>query len=324
MRYFINTYNIIIQLIRFNTLLNRQREYATKLLGNQLTHLNQSTRKKALNYAIYIPIFIGHSYTLFRNKKFTSTELECITLLGALTALFDDLFDTENYDYSKINQLLLRPIATKNTTDYENTLITIYNKILGLTTNKTQLIELALKIHAAQIESTKQIKGNLATQELITITYNKGGYSMLLYRTAFNEPITALEKELYYKIGAIGQLENDIFDIYKDLNDGIQTLAIDTKSIKLLRSNYNNLKKEIFSLVNKHDNPLKQKLQFKLTLILIIERGNVALNYYEKSTQKPTFQFQPQKLSKKQLICDMEKPINIVKLIHYAASCCKK
>jgi len=324
MHYFENIYNIIKQIRWFNKSLNQQSAYANQLLANYKSNFHISSNNKAIKYATYIPIFIGQPYTKLRNKAFCTDELERITLLGSLTALFDDLFDNQEYDYSKLQFLLENPIISTNNTDFENSLITIYNQILESSKNKILVSDLAKKIHFAQLESTKQQSNNLSTPELTNITYNKGGYSMLLYRAAFDEPISALEKQLYYKIGAIGQLENDIFDIYKDSIDGIHTLATETDSIATLRSIYNNLKLEIFSLVDSLNYPQSQKTEFKLSLKLIIERGNIALNFYEKSSKETQSQFKPQELSKKRLICDMEKPINIVKLIHYASSCCKK
>lgn len=320
MRYLINTYKILRQILRLKTLLSSQRNYARKLLAMDSAFSETPTYKRAIRYASYIPVFIGHPYTLLRNKKLTTTELELLTLLGAMTALFDDIFDTEPTEHSRLLNLIDNPISSASNSETENMLVEIYNKALKLTPNKLQITDLAKKIHHAQVDSLKQKRADLALSELETITYNKGGYSMQLYRAALNEPFSMIDTKLYFKIGAIGQLENDIFDLHSDLIAGIHTLATQTKSIETLKHNYNHLKEEIFCLLDQLNYSKKQKNLFKLNLKLIIERGNVALNFYERSTNSSSNKFEPHKLSKKQLICDMEKPINILKLIRYAAS----
>lgn len=318
-RYILNTYKITKQTILFHQLAKHQTVYAIDLLSEYKSQIPTSSYKRALKYAKFIPVFIGHTYTKLYNVGLDQSELERITLLGALTALFDDLFDNNNYDYSKINTLLQNPVELPQHTEFENTLIAIYNRVRNTSVNNDLIAELAFKIQHAQIESTKQQNSNLSKQELTAITYNKGGYSMQLYRAAFNRPCSPLEMQLFYKIGAIGQLENDIFDIYTDINDGIHTLATETTSIHELSIIYNDLKNEIFTLIDQLNLPKTNLNQFKLIIKLITERGNIALSYYSQSVKNSPENSYPLKLSKSQLTCDMEKPINILKLIHYTA-----
>jgi hypothetical protein len=51
----------------------------------------------------------------------------------------------------------------------------------------------------------------------------------------------------------------------------------------------------------------------------VLTRALVALDHYEKACTHTNGNFDPAKLTRKQLICDMEKPANIFKMIHYAA-----
>ncbi len=50
--------------------------------------------------------------------------------------------------------------------------------------------------------------------------------------------LTELEEELLFRIGFLGQLENEIFDIYKDHKVGLRTLATNTRTIPELKKIY--------------------------------------------------------------------------------------
>jgi len=315
-----NIFKLIKQILWLKHLLKSQRTYARQLLATESTFTNSSTYQRAIRYATYIPVFIGKAYTQLRNKNFQPSELETLSLLGAMTALFDDLFDSDKIDNNRLLQLLENPIVSSTNSEAENMLVDTYHKVLAKSTHQALITDLAKKIFHAQVDSLKQTTCNLSLSELETISYRKGGYSMQLYRAAFHEHPTELEMDLFFKIGAIGQLENDIFDIYSDLNAGIHTLATQCSSIEVLKTKYTLLKSEILNQVYELPYPTKQKKIFKLQLKLVIERGTIALDYYARSIDKSSNKFEPQNLSKKQLICDMEKPINIVKLIRYAAS----
>jgi hypothetical protein len=54
---------------------------------------------------------------------------------------------------------------------------------------------------------------------------HKGGSSVLFYRTAFSPEVSGKEKILINNLGAMMQLGNDIFDVYKDRESGINTLV---------------------------------------------------------------------------------------------------
>ena len=95
----------------------------------------------------------------------------------------------------------------------------------------------ALKVYEAQILSLQQENDGLNEDELKKITFEKGGVSMPLYRCGFEGEINELEYNLLYNLGAIGQLENDIFDVYKDDKSGVRTLVTTAKDINHLRQN---------------------------------------------------------------------------------------
>jgi hypothetical protein len=165
-----------------------------------------------------------------------------------------------------------------------------------------KLIHLTLE---AQQESLQQHHETLCIKKLKNITWAKGGYALLLYRSALNRPISPEEWDAVYQLGGLMQLHNDIFDLYRDLQEGISTLASQTTSVKELSQLYFDEIKKTFDLYQRLPLSSYQKRKFFLLLYLAVQTGNQCLNQYTKVEAKYG-EFNPWKLSRQELVCDME------------------
>ena len=63
-------------------------------------------RKMKDYYGLAVPVMIGESFTLLREKKMTSKERLALTCLGGLTGLFDDFFDRKDMSVSYIKSVM--------------------------------------------------------------------------------------------------------------------------------------------------------------------------------------------------------------------------
>ena len=140
---------------------------------------------------------------------------------------------------------------------------------------------------------------------------------MLLFRDIFSDSMNEPEKMLFYKLGGLFQLENDIFDVYKDHVEGIKTVVTITEKINNLRIHYISMLEELFQLVQQTGYSSKNKKSFKRIIYLVFCRGLVSLNQLEKNEQSTGNVFQIAGYQRSDLICDMEKPVNRFKWHHY-------
>lgn len=280
--------------------------------------------KRLKVFATLIPAMLGESFATLRGDKMSERERWTISLLGSLTGLFDDLFDNQQNSAAYIKNLLDSPNLSQASNSFEYLLVDLYQKALKCSPQPELIKEYAVKVYYAQLESQKQSQNNLSHDELTHITYEKGGLSIPLYRCAFVNTMDKTENELLYHLGAIGQLGNDIFDINEDYCEGISTLATTTADIESLEKNYKELIDKIFRLINETSFQAKNKLKFKYRVSLIVSRALVSLNQLRKTAKNTDGKFKIDNYSKKSLICDMEKPSNMLKLLHYAAICIKK
>lgn len=281
--------------------------------------LDNDDYKKIQLYGYAVPAMLGEAYCVLRNQKMTTNERLSITFLGSITGLFDDMFDKKVLTEEYIKNMIVKPSFLVGNNSNEKLFLTLYNNALEITQNKAVLIKKALAVFEAQILSRKQKQPEIDLSEIEEITFQKGGSSMLMYRSTLNNKIDDPEKLMIYLLGGIGQLENDIFDIYKDYKEGIKTLATTMQKTSHLREKYLALMADVFDSVEKTNFPTGAKKKFRRIISLVMSRGLVCLDCIEKNEKTTQNQFHLEKYERKDLICDMESLGSFLKLIHYSA-----
>ena len=276
-------------------------------------------RKMKDYYGLAVPVMVGESFCLLRGKRMSSEERLSLTCLGGLTGLFDDFFDKKNMPESYIKNLLENPKSMTGENSNEKLILKLYLKALGNLSDTEKLKSYSMEIYQAQVLSKRQLSDNLNKKEITEITFQKGGSSVLFYLCSFNEEISETEKELFYKLGGIWQIENDLLDVYKDHKAGIKTLVTTEIRIENIRTVYIQLVNQLVKLLLQTRYSASCKRNFLDTIILFISIGFVAMDVLEKNEKKTNNTFELDRYERKDLICDIEKPVNILKVIHYFA-----
>lgn len=309
--------SILSVIFRFSVLYRKQKRYLKESTDFNRILRNSKKRERIEKYATFVPVFAGESYCLLRGCKMSPNERKALTALGALTGLFDDFTDENNLTVSDLMQIIKddRP-GDANETE-RDLLIRLFNIVKENTGNDSALYDLIEKTCHAQVESRKQTNPDTGIEELKEITFNKGGYSMQLYSLAFDGNSDTNELKLFYTLGAIGQLENDIFDIYSDFTTNTRTLATDL-ALQETGHIYRELKSEILNLVAQINYESSNKKAFVKAINFILARGFVAIDQLRKLGSPADKPLTLSQYSRKQLICDMEKPQNILKLIRFS------
>ncbi len=301
-----------------------QHKYLTPLLQDCLKNNDGSISKADIRkiekyYGLAVPAVLGEAYAVLRGKPMTERERKAATFLGATTGLFDDFFENRDMEDAYIRNLYNLPEDYRGNNDNERLANQCWLIALGNSAAADTLKYYAGKVHEAQIESRKQVGNGLTHKELQQITDDKGGYSVLFYRSLFDDKMPEWDEQIFYRAGALLQLENDLFDVYKDREDRIQTLVTTEIKIAELRTLYLHgwatLKKDL----QKSPYDERQKVDFLKILAAIVSRGFVCLDMLAKLEKENMGHFDPSAFTRKQLICDMEKPVNLLKTLHYFA-----
>ena len=309
----------------FYTAIKEQKAFLKKEILPQVEEINsnwsgklsaEDWQKIKKYYGLAVPAVVGEGYCLLRGKPMTREERFRLSYLGAITGLFDDFFDRYQTNPQRIQAFIETPDKVTANTAQEAVFLDFYQKALQFPESK-QLNYYIRRITKAQYYSQWQAKVEIQPSLIRRITFYKGGISLLLYRAAFSEPISGEEKRLYYCLGSLGQLENDIFDIYKDLQSGVRTLPTLANNSNSLRQIFEDLLSRTILLVKATDFKAQNKARFSRMVKLIAARGLVALDVLAKAQEDSGGVFQPNTYHRSQLICDMETLQNNRKMLSY-------
>lgn len=320
--------NIFIFPQRLNTVKNQVKEqkafihnYLHPFLSKYHTQndgsLTEYDFEKITNYyGIGSPVLAGEGLARLLGKKVGIKERKTLTLMAAITGLFDDFFDRSSQSLERIKGLMLLSPETPPQNAHESLFHDLVTEILSLSNNDKRLYDYANKVFEAQVGSLKQKSGDTNWEELFNITYQKGGESLLFYRCSFPDEISPQETECLLKIGGLIQVCNDIFDVNKDIKEGIRTIATETSDMAVLKSKVQKLHKEVFEFC-KIAIPTKNMAAFLEQIKIIISQSMVALDFYLSTQNNNGKTFTPQKYPRESLICDMGKRKHLLKASYY-------
>lgn len=280
--------------------------------------LNDSDFKKITDYyGFAVPAILGEAFCILRGKAMTERERCAMTYLGALTGLFDDFFDEKNTPQDHIKELLDNPQELLARNSHEMLFVRFFRKALGNSIDSNLLNSSFHEVYNAQVLSERQYLPEISREEIESITVEKGAVSHLFYRRVLDESVSEEERRMIYNLGGLLQLEHDIFDVYKDYIGKIRTLATIETKISNLRKTFTLMMDKTIASLSATRFPVENKKKFWRFISLVALQGFVCLDFLESSEKKTNGIFSPKDYDRSDLICDMEKTSNKLRLIVY-------
>lgn len=268
-------------------------------------------------YGMAVPAILGEAFCALRGKAMSDEERWASTCQGSMTGLFDDFFDKDYLQDELIEKMISANDPDQNKRSNQKLFDVFYRQALKYVPGEKLMKESLKEVYKAQVESKKQVRGNLSTRELTDVTFYKGGTSLLFYRTAFSPAATGEESKLIYGLGGLMQLANDIFDVFKDREANIQTLVTATKQIAPIRELFSNGLSKYYKDAMSLGLPKKNIHRFMDILSIgIFSRCFVCLYQLEQNEKLTGNEFLVTKYSRQQLICDMDKRSNLLRSAH--------
>lgn len=268
-------------------------------------------------YGFGVPAIVGEGICTLRGRKMSQKERKASTYQGALTGLYDDFFDKTRLPHEEIQKMMLEAGAYKAQSSLEKLFIHFLNNVHLSINDRRYFSETFNRVYEIQIETQDQLDPDLSWQAIKEITFRKGGLSLLFYRSIFEDRLKDGEGEALYHTGALMQLGNDIFDVYKDQKENIRTLPGTCTNIDEVRKVFESQLAKTLIMIENVDFPLKNKRKFIQKLVLGISRCYVCLDQLERLEKKTAGTFKPSAYTRNDMICDMEKPANVLSSIRY-------
>ena len=268
-------------------------------------------------YGFGVPAIVGEGFCTLRGKPMNERERLASTYQGALTGLYDDFFDKTHLHDDEIRKMMDDPPGYEAKSSLEKLFVSFLKNVHENIQDKASFNQSFYGVYMAQMESKKQASDEISEETIREITFKKGGASLLFYRSIFGFPFMKEEEDALYHAGALMQLGNDIFDVYKDDRQHISTLMTRCKKVDQVRQIFNHQLDKSISLIRETSYDGKNINTYLRKFVLGISRCFVCLDQMERLEQKTGGHFNPAEYSRQELICDMEKPHNILSSLRY-------
>ncbi len=278
----------------------------------------KSAIKKAARFQGVQQVFINDPFANLMGRDTNHFERTSNKYYFILTGLYDDIIDQKLISEKELDELFDDPINANAAIFETKLLVDIHLNLLKRVKNITEYKATLSKVHQAQKDSLKQFDLNSSKEEILDITLRKGGYSLLMCRHYIDLPLSNELNEAWYQLGGIIQLTNDLYDIHKDLQEGICTLPNSIKNIEDIELLYKNLVTKFFEGLSNLPFDQHKIKTLKIKLSAIPAFGFLAIKNLWKINNQYKGLPNLKTIPRKDLIIDMEKPINRLKLIQEA------
>jgi hypothetical protein len=313
----IQTPRTLLSLLQY---VKKQGNFIRENLGDELAaakkendgSLDQSDFKKITHYyGLAVPAILGEEICALRGSSMSNQERSALTYMGAMTGLGDDFVDKQGTSPEMVKAFIETPEKFTGHSVNEKLFLSFYRKSLSYAHDPSLVKHYFRKVFIAQLESKKQAVPGLTRDEILKITLDKGGVSVLFYRAAMSHPFRPGEEEALYKIGGLMQFGNDVFDVYNDRNDHINTLLTTTKKIDEVRMIFRSVMNDSFQAAYQAGYPAKNVKRFlRLISMSLCSRCFVCFDQLEKKELLSENVFSPGLYSREDLVCDMDRSRN--------------
>ena len=268
-------------------------------------------------YGFGVPAIVGEGICTLRGKAMSRRERLGISYQGALTGLYDDFFDKTNLPPDRIREMMDWPGRFNPDSSLEKLFIHFLRRVHENVPDKAYFSESFNKVFDAQLDSKSQKSQSLRAGDIIDITFKKGGLSLLFYRSVFPGRAGAAEEEALYHAGGLMQLGNDIFDVYRDSREDIQTLPTTCRNIAEVREVYAGKSARAIAAIRASGFQSRHIEKFLEKFLLGMSRCPVCLDQLASLENRSGNSFKPLEYERADLICNMEKPANILRSVRH-------
>ncbi|WP_236972062.1 hypothetical protein [Membranihabitans marinus] len=263
-------------------------------------------KKHSLFYGCLVPNVLHHCLATIHRIPLPSIR-ETATLQALITGVYDDLIDDYHYNIEDINRILFHssPLV-KDEIALAQYCRYLFHNIQCKAANPDLLQKITPLLILAQERSKLQNQSSLGLEEILSITYEKGGYAMLFYRSAILPVCHPVEHDFLYALGGLMQMTNDINDALKDrLNHSSTLMTSDLSLSKITDLFWEKIRdvNHLWWLFKEEDgNPYLARIR------IILIRSLITLELYGHHTSKE-YRFDIDDIPQKTIIQSLRIPI---------------
>lgn len=273
-----------------------------------------------LKHYAYGSTFLAVLMSSLRNRSLSTRELSLFEQLSALASAFDEIAE----QYVRENPSLSRPEGP----EAFGKLLEPHGHPLHLLPaiearlSKTQWIvfrKQLQRVFLVEMEGRQILTGAgaITQEDLENITAEKGGASVLLFRSVLDHELSMEEAYALSGFGYLIQLSDDIFDLWQDRQAGILTLATyyaAQNAPELLADKFEAQVKAVEKAIRQTPYPVVQQETSLQVLLFLVSITRLCLSHYrDLKQQHGTLPVENRTL----MVVDMEKWTNLLRTMGY-------
>ncbi|MGN6420866.1 MAG: class 1 isoprenoid biosynthesis enzyme [Pseudobacter sp.] len=256
---------------------------------------------------------VSHNLYQLTGHKTNDREERSMLLLSIFLPLFDDLFDNNILEYHRIESLVSDPENYNPINKVDLVVKQLYLQLLALTPHKQYFIDNLQQGLYWEQQSLKQFDKTTGEEELMQITYNKSYFSILLFCSILEHyPDDAIQRVLY-PISGLMQLINDLFDVWKDNQNGLYTIPNLYPDYSKIEKLFLNEVASINEQVSAMPYPVQNRSNYLIRIHALNAMGWMSLQQLKTVTRHKSLS----ELGRKELVCDLDSLGQQVKWIRH-------
>lgn len=170
-----------------------------------------------------------HAFVLYGKAHLSATDKELCICAAVLHPIQDDYIDGDNISLNAmaaLSTLLKGDLSVPTPCCDVNSTFSVVKKIYGLLppSRHPRLVEIFTELQKWQCESTRQKDESISTDDMIAISFMKGGWAFALYGYIVLKEMSNDQFIHFFVMGAIFQIMDDLHDLNDDINEDIETV----------------------------------------------------------------------------------------------------
>ncbi len=273
---------IIFRVIRITISRKREAAWAAKHVSALESEYGGRLRKDASrniinSYSIYVPMIV-RAFSNLRGRGVSDAERLRMLDYFICSTTFDDFTDRAELSEQELYNIAYMPEAYKAKRVEEHIFLFAHLSLNHFVKEKAAYAEATRGLFQAQIDSALQTDSTITDADLHRVTIGKGSYAVLLCSFYLDEEISPAERQCWFHLGGIIQLTNDLFDIWKDLQNGVQTLPVRMRDAHAFHEFFTGMVNNLEAEINALSISTERKQQFLLDMMAICSFGEFAIH----------------------------------------------
>jgi len=285
-------------------------------------HYNLSAKEKKKVF-FYYPLF-NHivnceNYLAIKGRRLTVDESKRLAIISVMATLYDDLIDEENWTKDQLFHVLDRTLPVNEQTVKVQLIFALDDELKKIWRPTQRYIDALRLAIEWQVISAKQLHEKISLNEVLHISEEKCGNSSLLWASIMDEDWNENDKRFIYQSGYVGQIVNDLFDAFKDREDGVTTIVRAAPSIATAQEIFMNECRKLHQYILACDEPQQRKLRTINRMAAIHSFALVSLEHLQHTEDTYGTPMDWSKPLRRELVTDMAFWSNKIKLLKYAS-----